>query len=87
MPRRRRIAASTTPAIKCRGPAMANGGMLSMATRVARNVVPHDTHTASQAQYARRSCLGDESNAGLNGTTTLQERAVRLTMELTRPEL
>lgn len=66
---------------------MANGGMLSMATRVARNVVPHDTHTANQAQYARRSCLGDESDAGLNGTTTLQETAVTLTMEPTRPEL
>ena len=66
---------------------MANGGMLSMATRVARNVVPHDTHTASHAQYACRSCLGDESDAGLNGTTTLQEWAMTLTMELARPEL
>jgi hypothetical protein len=40
--------------------------MLSMATRVARYVVPHDTHTATQAQYARRSCLGEESDAGFN---------------------
>ena len=39
--------------------------MLSMATRVARNVVPHDTHTATQAQYARAICLGDESDAGI----------------------
>ena len=62
--------------MKCRDPAMANGGMLSMATRVARNVVPHDTHTAIQAQYARRSCLGDESDAGLNGTTILRKPAV-----------
>ena len=39
--------------------------MLSIATRVARNVVPHETHTAIQAQYARLSCLGEESDAGL----------------------
>jgi len=36
-----------------------------MATRVARNVVPHDTHTATHAQYARLSCRGDESDAGI----------------------
>jgi len=36
-----------------------------MATRVARNVVPHDTHTAIHAQYARLSCRGDESDAGI----------------------
>lgn len=36
-----------------------------MATRVARKVVPHETHTAIHAQYARLSCLGDESDAGL----------------------
>ena len=39
--------------------------MLSRATRVARNVVPHDTHTAIHAQYARLSCRGDESDAGI----------------------
>ena len=66
MPRVRRMSARTMPAMKCRGPAIANGGMLSMATRVARNVVPHEMHTAIQAQYARRSCLGDESDAGFN---------------------
>jgi hypothetical protein len=36
-----------------------------MATRVARYVVPHETHTATQAQYARLNCLGDESDAGI----------------------
>ena len=41
--------------------------MLSMATRVARNVVPQDTHTANHAQYARLNCLGEESDAGFNG--------------------
>src|SRR5687767_13244834 len=64
MPRTRSMSASTTPAMKCRGPAIAKGGMLSRATRVARNVVPHDTHTAIHAQYARASCVGDESDAG-----------------------
>jgi hypothetical protein len=39
--------------------------MLSMATRVARNVVPHERHTAIHAQYARLSCRGDESDAGI----------------------
>ena len=62
--------------MKCRDPAIANGGMLSMATRVARKVVPHDRHTASHAQYARRSCLGDESDAGLNGRTIQRKSAV-----------
>jgi hypothetical protein len=52
--------------MKCRDPAIANGGMLSMATRVARNVVPHETHTVIHAQYARVSCLGEESDAGIN---------------------
>ena len=56
------------PATKCRDPAIAKGGMLSIATRVARNVVPHETHTATQAQYARRSCLGDVSDAGVNAS-------------------
>ena len=45
-----------------------------MATRVARNVVPHEMQTAIQAQYARRSCLGDESDAGFN-RRTIQRKA------------
>ena len=68
MPRIRRTSAMTMPAMTCRGPAMANGGMLSIATRVARYVVPQDTHTATHAQYARRSCLGEEST-GFNART------------------
>ena len=39
-----------------------------MATRVARNVVPHDTHTAIHAQYARLSCRGDESDARIKAS-------------------
>jgi hypothetical protein len=42
-----------TPAMKWRVPAIANGGMLSIATLVARYVVPHDTQTAIHARYAR----------------------------------
>jgi hypothetical protein len=54
------------PATKWREPAIAKGGMLSMATRVARYVVPHEMHTATQAQYARSFCLGELSGVRLN---------------------
>src|SRR5918995_3351573 len=77
MPRILRNSASTIPAMTWRGPAIANGGMLSMATRVARYVVPHEMHTAIQAQYARRSCLGEESEAEINGRT-IQENQGRV---------
>jgi len=40
---------------------------------VARNVVPQEMQTANQAQYARRSCLGELGNAELNGPTIQQE--------------
>src|SRR5688572_3314284 len=69
MPRILRISARPIPAMTWRGPAIANGGMLSIATRVARYVVPHEMHTAIQAQYARRSCLGEESEAAINVRT------------------
>ena len=65
-----------TPATTCRGPDIANGGMLSIATRVARNVVPHETHTASQAQYARRIWLGEVSDSALNGTVEWEYSAM-----------
>jgi hypothetical protein len=71
MPRSRRTIARMMPAMKCREPAIANGGMLSIATRVARNVVPHDRHTVIHAQYARLSCLGDESDAGITSRVAL----------------
>jgi hypothetical protein len=61
--------ATTTPAITCRGPAIANGGMLSIATRVARYVVPQETQTAIQAQYARWSCREELGDEGLNALT------------------
>ena len=48
-----------------------------MATRVARNVVPHDTHTATHAQYARLSCLEEGSDATINETTIHRKTATQ----------
>ena len=78
MPRIRRTSARMRPATKWRDPAIANGGMLSIATRVARKVVPQDDADGEPGPVrAPLFCLGELVDGGLNAPTIQQARGNR----------